>query len=124
MTRPDCDGSDDSSSIAEPQKAKKTSAIESEQEDEVSRAPKTSSTQRGVNKKRGRLASSDSDSDSEDADLKKGGSGGAESGRSSRMSLNSEAEIPKKESPKKFSQRSRSSSSSSRSSMSSRFSSR
>ena len=123
MTRPDCDGSDDSSSIAEPQKPKKTPAIESEQEDEVSRAPKTSSTQRGVNKKRGRLAS-DSGSDSEDADLKKGGSGGAESGRSSRMSLNSEAEIPKKESPKKFSQRSRSSSSSSRSSMSSRFSSR
>ena len=122
MTRPDCDDSDDSSSIAEPQKTQKTSAIESEGEDEVSQAPKTS-TQRGVNKKRGRLAS-DSDSDSEDADLKKGGSGGAESGRSSRMSLNSEAEIPKKESPKKFSHRSRSSSSSSRSSMSSRFSSR
>ena len=121
MTRPGCDDSDDSSSIAEPQKAKKTPAIESEEEDEVSQAPKTS-TQRGVNKKRGRLAS-DSDSDSEDADLKKGGSG-TESGRSSRMSLNSEAEIPKKESPKKFSHRSRSSSSSSRSSMSSRFSSR
>jgi len=96
--------SDDSSSIAEPLKAKKTSAIESEEEDEVSRAPKTSTQQ--------------SDS-SEDAELKEG-----RSGRSSRMSLNSEAEIPKKESPKKFSQRSRSSSSSSRSSMSSRFSSR
>ena len=120
MTRPDCDDSDDSTSIAEPQKAKKTPAIESEGEDEVSQAPKTS-TQR-INKKS--RQASESDSDSENADLKKGGSGGAESGRSSRMSLNSEAEIPKKESPKKFSHRSRSSSSSSRSSMSSRFSSR